>query len=190
MTRKLCLHPVDGQHPYWVLDGSWPPPAGLWSIGRDPECDIHIIDSRLSKRHAELRATDVTQSGERVWLWELKDGFSTNGTYINSRALKPGLWADLMAHDVLWLGGLVYRVSHDDDDTSGTKLMTEPAKQDHGHDHHTEITGDAPRGARPWWAEWVEAVWAWWTKQPLFVQWLMLVTSGGLAALLLWVWKL
>ena len=187
MTRKLCLHPVDGQYPYWVLDGSWPPPAGLWSIGRDPQCDIHIIDSRLSKRHAELRATDVTQAGDRVWLWELKDGFSTNGTYINSRALKPGLWVDLMEKDILWLGGLVYRVSHDDDDTSGTKLMTEPVKQEQ---HHTEVTGDAPRGARPWWAEWVESIWAWWTKQPLFVQWIMLVTSGGLAALLLWVWKL
>jgi hypothetical protein len=36
----------------------------------------------------------------------------------------------------------------------------------------------------------VEAVWAWWTNQGLFVQWIMLVTSGGLAALLLWVWKL
>ncbi len=187
MTRKLCLHPVDGQHPYWVLDGSWPPPAGLWSIGRDPQCDIHIIDSRLSKRHAELRATDVTQAGDRVWLWELKDGFSTNGTYINSRALKPGLWVDLMEKDILWLGGLVYRVSHDDDDTSGTKLMTEPVKQEQ---HHTEVTGDAPRGARPWWAEWVESIWAWWTNQGLFVQWIMLVTSGGLAALLLWVWKL
>jgi hypothetical protein len=122
-----------------------------------------------------------------VWLWELKDGFSTNGTYINSRALKPGLWVDLMEKDILWLGGLVYRVSHDDDDTSGTKLMTEPVKQEQ---HHTEVTGDAPRGARPWWAEWVESIWAWWTKQPLFVQWIMLVTSGGLAALLLWVWKL
>ena len=189
MTRKLALHPVDAPPPLWVLDGSWPPRAGYWILGRGADCDIRIVDSRLSKRHAEIRATDVTQAGERVWLWELKDTYSTNGTCLNQRPLKPAQWIDLMEHDHLWLGGLQYRISFDVDDTSSGKAMA-PAPIDHHDEHPTDLHGDAPRSSKPWWAEWVESVWVWWTQQPLAVQWIMLVTSGGLAALLMWVWKL
>ena len=57
-------------------------------IGRDPACDLCLVDSRVSGRHAELRWTIVDG-------WEIKDLGSRNGTTIDSHALEPGTWTVL-----------------------------------------------------------------------------------------------
>jgi pSer/pThr/pTyr-binding forkhead associated (FHA) protein len=49
-------------------------PAGpSYLVGRDPECDIVITDSRVSWQHAVLRLEDGR--------WVLADNGSSNGTY-------------------------------------------------------------------------------------------------------------
>jgi pSer/pThr/pTyr-binding forkhead associated (FHA) protein len=48
------------------------------TIGRAPENMIHLDDSSVSSRHAELRATDAT--------YQLRDLGSTNGTMVNGGA--------------------------------------------------------------------------------------------------------
>lgn len=191
---KLALHPIHPatpSHP-WVLEGEYPPPAGVWVVGRSPSADVVLTNARASKHHAEIRVTTVQQGRETCWFWELQDTHSTNGTWINNKLAYPRTWTELGEYDLLRFGDAVVRVSFDVDDTSsgedapsatsiGAPAQPAPAPEP------TAITPHAPA---PWWAEWVESVWAWWTHQHPVMQWLTLVTSGLLAALLLWVWKL
>jgi pSer/pThr/pTyr-binding forkhead associated (FHA) protein len=53
------------------------------TIGRQPECDIHIDDPRMSREHARLVPLD---NGLRV-----EDMGSTNGTFINDQRIERGL---------------------------------------------------------------------------------------------------
>jgi hypothetical protein len=62
-------------------------------IGRSKECDIHIVDPNISRRHAELR-----QEGTAYWLVDLD---STNGIIVNGRRLKR---AKLESGDKVTLG--------------------------------------------------------------------------------------
>lgn len=53
-------------------------PAGrLYTVGRDPECDIVITDARVSWHHAALRLEDSR--------WVLADNGSKNGTFAAGR---------------------------------------------------------------------------------------------------------
>jgi Protein of unknown function (DUF3662)/FHA domain len=49
-------------------------------IGRSKDCDIHLSDANVSRRHAEVR-----QEGSSYWIVDLD---STNGIEINGRRLK------------------------------------------------------------------------------------------------------
>ena len=49
-------------------------------LGRSKECDIHLSDPNVSRRHAELR-----QEGAAYWLVDLD---STNGIEVNGRRVK------------------------------------------------------------------------------------------------------
>src|SRR6266581_1843592 len=49
-------------------------------IGRDPECDIVVADSRVSWRHAVVRADGGT--------WILEDTGSTNGTFVGTEKVR------------------------------------------------------------------------------------------------------
>ena len=52
-------------------------PGPSYLIGRDPDCDIVIIDPRVSRRHAVLRLEDGR--------WVLADNGSANGTFLNGQ---------------------------------------------------------------------------------------------------------
>ncbi|MDQ2874079.1 MAG: FHA domain-containing protein, partial [Actinomycetota bacterium] len=53
-------------------------PAGPpYRIGRDPECDVVVADTRVSWQHAVLRVEDSH--------WVLADTGSTNGTFVGDR---------------------------------------------------------------------------------------------------------
>lgn len=65
------------------------------TMGRGLDNDVVVEDARVSRHHARL------QRGPRGW--EITDLASTNGTYVNGRAVKQRL----VAHgDTLSLGGL------------------------------------------------------------------------------------
>jgi len=69
-------------------------------IGRSKDCDVHLDDPNISRRHAELRHEEST-----YWLIDLD---STNGTEVNGRRQKR---AKLEHGDTLKLGSteLVFR---------------------------------------------------------------------------------
>ncbi len=52
---------------------------GTLGLGRDPSAPIRLVDSRVSRRHAEV----VTAAGESM----VVDVGSTNGTFVNGRAV-------------------------------------------------------------------------------------------------------
>jgi ABC transport system ATP-binding/permease protein len=58
--------------------------AALYRVGRDPEADIVVSDSRVSWNHAALRA-----EGD-VWLVE--DRGSRNGTFVGSDRVALVAW--------------------------------------------------------------------------------------------------
>lgn len=184
---SLALYPIPSTASSpWVLDCDHPPSSGVWVVGRAPLGQIRLTNARVSKHHAELRAVAV----DEICLWEVQDTNSTNGTYLNNKLLYPRVWTELTEHDILRFGDLVFEVSFDVNDTAineptGTQLVVQPCKAEPETSTIVEH-----RLAQPWWAEWVEAVWGWWTRQNPFMQWIMLVTTGVLAALLLWIWKL
>lgn len=53
------------------------------TVGRDPECDIHLADSGVSRQHARLRPLDYGV--------ELQDLGSTNGSFINGQRVTVGI---------------------------------------------------------------------------------------------------
>ena len=61
---------------------------GAATIGREPECDLQVLDSEVSRRHAVV----IVRDGEAV----IEDLHSSNGTYVNGerilgrRVLAPG----------------------------------------------------------------------------------------------------
>lgn len=59
------------------ISGRMFPIASTQIVGRDPSCDIAVIGSHVSRRHAEF-----TLRGGRLWV---KDLGSSNGTFVNGK---------------------------------------------------------------------------------------------------------
>jgi pSer/pThr/pTyr-binding forkhead associated (FHA) protein len=68
-------------------------------IGRSKDCDIQLADPNISRRHAELRRSDVGD-------WQIVDLNSTNGVKVNGRRVANA------------------RLSPGDEITLGTKVFT------------------------------------------------------------------
>jgi pSer/pThr/pTyr-binding forkhead associated (FHA) protein len=67
------LEPVNSASPLLTLKGQ------ILSIGSGSGCDIVIDDPTVSRRHATLKKAEAT--------WTLEDLGSTNGTWVNGRAI-------------------------------------------------------------------------------------------------------
>ena len=76
-------------------------PVESATIGRSPECDFHLVEPSVSRRHAELR-----RDGER---WLLRDMGSRNGTRPNGVRVTDEVEA--RPGDQISLGGVRYRLS-------------------------------------------------------------------------------
>ena len=71
--------PVEGQL-YQLAEGRV-------SIGRSPECDIHVDEGSISKRHAELH---VQPGNSRIHGVSHSNGVCVNGNEVDDVALNPG----------------------------------------------------------------------------------------------------
>src|SRR6266571_2714931 len=71
-----------------------------YRIGRDPESDIVVDDSRVSWQHAMLR---FDQLGQNAWV--LQDSGSTNGTFLGPQRISQIMISD----------DCVLRLGHPDD---------------------------------------------------------------------------
>ncbi|MEV0359385.1 FHA domain-containing protein [Nocardia sp. NPDC050697] len=67
-------------------------------IGRDPECDLHLEEKSVSRRHAIL---DLNRESKA---WVLRDDSSTNGTYANYKRLEGGEAKRLACGDIIHIG--------------------------------------------------------------------------------------
>ncbi len=70
------------------------------TIGRAPECDCHLMEPSVSRRHAQLRRVDET--------WLLRDLGSSNGTRLNGMRVTEEI--EVRPGDQLSLGGVRYRL--------------------------------------------------------------------------------
>jgi hypothetical protein len=70
------------------------------AIGRAPDCDCHLTEPSVSRRHAQLRRVDET--------WLLRDLGSSNGTRLNGIRVIEEI--EVRPGDQLSLGGVRYRL--------------------------------------------------------------------------------
>jgi hypothetical protein len=75
-------------------------PTGPVTIGRAPDCDCHLVEPSVSRRHAQLRRVDET--------WLLRDLGSSNGTRLNGLRVTEEI--EVRPGDQLSLGGVRYRL--------------------------------------------------------------------------------
>ena len=77
------------------------------SIGRSPECDIHLDDPSVSFEHAELMLAD--HNTDEVWI---NDVNSTNGTFVNNQKVNKAMLKD---NDNINIGLSNFRFHNDDE---------------------------------------------------------------------------
>jgi FHA domain/Domain of unknown function (DUF1707) len=70
------------------------------TIGRAPDCDCHLTQPSVSRRHAQLRRVDET--------WLLRDLGSSNGTRLNGMRVTEEI--EVRPGDQVSLGGVRYRL--------------------------------------------------------------------------------
>ena len=70
-------------------------------IGRGADCDLSIVDTYLSSRHARVSLDD----GELT----IEDLGSTNGTYVNQEAVNGRMF--LERGDIVQVGGVLFEVT-------------------------------------------------------------------------------
>ena len=71
-------------------------------IGRGSECEIPMLDSSLSRAHAQV---SKKESG-RFYVTDLN---STNGTYLNDQKLTPGKAIEVKNGDLLKMGNMIFK---------------------------------------------------------------------------------
>src|SRR5437879_5032795 len=89
---RIRLRGINGEFEGQVWEST-----SLLRAGRLETLEIVLDDSSVSRRHAEVRATDHG--------WRLCDLKSTNGTFLNGAKLGSGEWP-LRPHDIIRCGNV------------------------------------------------------------------------------------
>jgi putative nucleotidyltransferase with HDIG domain len=92
VKRRIRLRGINGD----VEGRTWNSETIL-RAGRLATLEVVLDDSSVSRRHAEIRATDKG--------WRLRDLGSTNGTFLNGTRLTPGEHA-VRPHDIIRFGNV------------------------------------------------------------------------------------
>ena len=199
MSRKLALYFLGKGDQQRILDAEHQPIHGSvhgWVVGRTPAADLCFKDSLVSKRHALITATlgaDTTEGGTPIYVWAVRDLGSTNGTYLTQQRRKPyrlgpDVGYTLAEQDLLQFGSTTARVraSFDIDDT---------LSPDYDELEPPTNSGPSPSATAgsnsPWYVPAIlEPVWLWFTAKGSVEQFFFLLVIGGLAALLLYIWRM
>ena len=92
MKRRIRLRGINGD-----VEGKTWDSNSLLRAGRLATLEIVLEDSSVSRRHAEVRATDHG--------WRVRDLGSTNGTFINGTRITPGEHP-VRPHDIIRFGNV------------------------------------------------------------------------------------
>jgi putative nucleotidyltransferase with HDIG domain len=92
VKRRIRLRGINGD-----VDGKTWNSDTILRAGRLATLEIVLDDSSVSRRHAELRATDKG--------WRVRDLGSTNGTFLNGNRLGPGEHT-VRPHDIVRFGNI------------------------------------------------------------------------------------
>ncbi len=98
---QWCLKAVADADREWLVSIDSAP----FTIGRAEDCNLKLIDKRISRRHTEIR-----MSGELLWVRDLN---STNGTFVNHLQIEHAEM--LEPNDVISIGGYKFQVLKVDD---------------------------------------------------------------------------
>src|SRR6185369_3544496 len=98
VKRRIRLRGINGD-----VDGKTWNSDTILRAGRLATLEIVLDDSSVSRRHAELRATDKG--------WRVRDLGSTNGTFLNGNRLGPGEHA-VRPHDIVRFGNVTIVVDN------------------------------------------------------------------------------
>ena len=90
MSRRIRLRGVNGE-----IEGQVWESQTLLRIGRSETLEIALDDTSVSRKHAEIRASDKG--------WLLRDLDSTNGTFVNGTRVPEGE-CRLQARDIIQFG--------------------------------------------------------------------------------------
>lgn len=81
---------------------SWNLSPGKFFLGRSADCDFHIINDTVSRRHAEI---EVSADGEKVFV---KDLDSHNGTAVNGQRISSRV--TITVNDLLHFGQVEFKL--------------------------------------------------------------------------------
>lgn len=84
------------------------------TIGRDPQCDLHLDNRALSRRHAQIE-----KRGAAIWVRDLN---SQNGTYVNGSRINEPL--ALNGGDVVEVGRYHVRIEGVENASEDTPVLT------------------------------------------------------------------
>ena len=93
---KWCLEAVADAGRGWLANIESVP----FVVGRADDCDLTLIDNRISRHHSELRI-----SGDLLWIRDLE---STNGTFVNNNRIEHAQLLD--PEDIVSFGNYRFRV--------------------------------------------------------------------------------
>jgi two-component system, NtrC family, response regulator AtoC len=74
------------------------PPAGVVTLGRDPACEIGIVDASVSRRHARLHV------GRNLYVEDLG---SRHGTIVTDAPIEPGVRVQIVPGQALRIGDAI-----------------------------------------------------------------------------------
>ncbi len=103
-----------------------------FTIGRDEDCQLRLIDKWISRRHSEIHI-----SGNHVWIRDLG---STNGTFINNNRIEPSEL--LKPGDILSIGTFKFYIRCRE---TNIKSMAEETCSMNRADDTNRLSAAAPR---------------------------------------------
>ena len=104
---QWCLEAVADAGKKWLVTIESVP----FVIGRADDCDLKLIDKRISKHHSEIRI-----SGDLLWIRDLE---STNGTFVNQDRIEHAQL--LEPNDTISIGEYKFKVKSISSSTSVTE---------------------------------------------------------------------
>lgn len=127
-------------------------PPGPLRVGRLNDCDLHIPEEHVSRRHALIERRAEPERPEESG-WTLTDTNSRHGVWINGVRVQPGAPVPLRHGDVVSLGGRTLRVICDALDASSESARFHTRNDDQTGQSISALAGAADARRQQRWLQ-------------------------------------